>query len=223
MRGKFQVPLLELKDVRFSYDKAEVLRGVSCSFDEGGLSAIIGKSGSGKSTLLALMAGIETPASGEVLFRGEAVGKSNLLAYRRKNISVIYQNFRLFPLMTALENIMYPLELRHVPAKQAKERAIECMEAVDLSLDYVNRFPSMLSGGEQQRVAIARALAAETPLILADEPTGNLDTQSRDIIIGILAKLARERNHCVILVTHDSELLQHADAVHRMRDGMFVS
>ncbi|MDR3206865.1 MAG: ATP-binding cassette domain-containing protein, partial [Oscillospiraceae bacterium] len=123
---------LELRDLRYSYGKTEVLHGVSCLFELGGVYAVIGKSGSGKTTLLSLLAGLDAPASGDILFEGESIGKKDLLTYRREKVSVVYQNFRLFPLMTALENVMYPLELRGVKPKEAAQRGAAYMESVGL-------------------------------------------------------------------------------------------
>lgn len=215
--------ILEVKNVTFSYrsryQQIEVLKGVSYAFEQGKLYALVGKSGSGKSTLLSLMAGLELPETGEILFEGEATAKMDLNRYRREKTAVIYQSFRLFPLLTAEENVTYPMELRGIKGKEARERAGELIQKVDLPKTVADRFPGMLSGGEQQRVAIARAISMDTKLLLADEPTGNLDVENSGRIIDLLAELAHRDNYCVIVVTHDMEIAAKADEILRMRDG----
>ncbi|HPT79415.1 MAG TPA: ABC transporter ATP-binding protein [Candidatus Atribacteria bacterium] len=216
--------IISLNSVRYAYSTkyqtVEALKDVNCSFEQGLIYAIVGKSGSGKSTMLSLMAGLDLPNEGDVLFRGVSTRNLDRDAFRRKDVAIIYQNFRLFPLLTALENVMYPMELQGVRPREAKKRAEEYIRSVDLTDAVFNRFPSMLSGGEQQRVAIARALAMDTDLILADEPTGNLDSTTSRNIIALLARLAHERNYCVIVVTHDMSLLDMMDVTYRMRDGV---
>ncbi|HHY63782.1 MAG TPA: ABC transporter ATP-binding protein [Clostridiaceae bacterium] len=218
--------ILTLKSVRYRYSSryhnVEALKDVNCEFEQGRIYAIVGKSGSGKSTLLSLMAGLDLPSEGDVLFSGKSTRTMDLDAYRRNNVAVIYQNFRLFPMLTAVENVMYPMELHGIRPKEAKKRAEEYIRSVDLPDSVFNRFPSMLSGGEQQRVAIARALAMETNLMLADEPTGNLDSTTARNIIDLLARLAHERNYCIIMVTHDTELLDMIDVTYQMKDGVLV-
>lgn len=181
------MPILELKDVRYSYSPEKVvLRGVNCVFECGTLYALVGKSGAGKSTLLSLMAGLDLPESGQVLFDGTPTGDMDLDEYRRRKAAVIYQDFALFPMLTALENIEYPMELCHVDAKEAR----------------------------QQALALARRL------LLADEPTGNLDSENSDNIIDLLLKLAHDENRCVIVVTHDLSVMDRADVVYRINDGL---
>jgi putative ABC transport system ATP-binding protein len=218
--------ILSLQSVRYAYSSkyqtVEALKDVNCSFEQGVMYAIIGKSGSGKSTMLSLMAGLDVPNEGDVLFRGTSTRTLDLDAFRRNDAAMIYQSFRLFPLLTALENVMYPMELHGVRPRDAKKRAEEHIKSVDLSDAVFNRFPSMLSGGEQQRVAIARALAMDTNLLLADEPTGNLDSTTSRNIIALLARLAHERNYCVVVVTHDTGVLDMMDVTFQMRDGILV-
>lgn len=215
--------LIEARNVRFRYDEkyqsVEVLKGVSCAFEEGNFYALIGKSGSGKSTLLSLMAGLLLPTEGEILYRGQATAKLNLTRYRRENAAVIYQSYRLLPLLTVEENVTYPMELRGLRGKPAREKAEQLLERVDLPAELRHRFPDMLSGGEQQRVAIARAISMESHLLLADEPTGNLDTENSRHIIDLLLELAHKDGYCVIVVTHDPEIAARADCVYQMRDG----
>ncbi len=179
----------------------------------------MGKSGSGKSTLLSLMAGLDLPQEGEILFEGKSTAAMDLNQYRREKAAVIYQSFRLFPALTVEENVTYPMELRGLGGKAAREQASALIQKVNLPETALNRFPSMLSGGEQQRVAIARALGMDTKLLLADEPTGNLDTENGNHIIDLLVRLAHEDGYCVIIATHDMDILQKMDCVCRVQDG----
>ena len=218
--------ILELRDVRYTYQtqyqKVEALKGVTHSFDTGLVHAIVGKSGSGKTTLLSLMAGLDLPTSGEVLCEGTSTAQMELERYRREKVAVIYQSFRLFPLLTVAENVMYPMELRGVKAREAKDRAAQLVERVGLPGEALDRYPTMLSGGEQQRVAIARALGMDTKILLADEPTGNLDTANGENIFAILRGLAHDQGYCVVIVTHDLGLAGQADRVLELRDGAAV-
>ncbi len=213
--------LLELRDVTYRYHKtaAAVLCGMSCAFETGKLYAIVGKSGAGKSTLMSLMAGLDLPDSGEILFEGTPTGKLDLDEYRRRKIAVIYQDFALFPLLTVLENILYPMELCGLDRAQARQEAKRLAQKVSLPEELLDRYPSRISGGEQQRVAIARGLTMDRRLLLADEPTGNLDSENSDIIIDLLRQLAHEENRCVIVVTHDLTVMDRADEVYRLSDG----
>ncbi len=213
--------LLELRDVTYRYHKtaAAVLCGMSCAFETGKLYAIVGKSGAGKSTLMSLMAGLDLPDSGEILFEGTPTGKLDLDEYRRRKIAVIYQDFALFPLLTVLENILYPMELCGLDRAQARQEAKHLAQKVSLPEALLDRYPSRISGGEQQRVAIARGLTMDRRLLLADEPTGNLDSENSDIIIDLLRQLAHEENRCVIVVTHDLTVMDRADEVYRLSDG----
>ncbi|MDY0120178.1 MAG: ABC transporter ATP-binding protein [Clostridia bacterium] len=219
--------IITLDSVKYTYDNRyqsmEALQNVSCTFEQGKIYAIIGKSGSGKSTMLSLMAGLDLPQQGDVFFRGQSTRNLNLDQYRRDEVAMIYQNYRLFPLLTAVENVMYPMELHGVKPKEAKERAQDYIRSVDLGESEFNRFPSMLSGGEQQRIAIARALAMDTNLILADEPTGNLDSATARTIVELLADLAHTQNYCVVIVTHDLEIMDIVDVTYQMRDGVLLA
>jgi len=215
--------ILELKDVCYCYsiDQKEknVLDHVDSSFEQGKVYAIIGKSGSGKTTLLSLMAGLDIPKSGQVVFEGSATNDLDLNEYRRHCASVIYQSFCLFPLLTALENIMYPMELCQIDKNKALADAKSLAEKVSLPEGLLNRYPGKISGGEQQRVAIARALAMDRRLLLADEPTGSLDGENSDLIMDLLIHLAHDENRCVIVVTHDLLVMERADEVFRLSDN----
>ncbi len=202
------------------YQKTKALSEVSCSFERGKVYAITGKSGSGKSTFLSLLAGLDVPTEGTLAVEGEDMRKMNRDAYRLNRASVIYQAFHLFPLLTVMENVMFPMELQHVPAKEAKARAREYLAKVGLPETLYKKMPGMISGGEQQRVAIARAIAAGGEILLADEPTGNLDSQNEKVIVDLLCKLAHEDNYAVIVVTHNEAVAAAADVVYGMSDGV---
>ncbi len=201
------------------YQTVYALRGVDCAFETGQMTAIVGTSGSGKTTLLSLLAGLDVPTGGSINFQGQSTAQLDRDAWRLENVSVIYQNFNLFAHLTALENAAYPLYLQKRPKKQAEEEAAAQLAAVGIRPDQFGRYPRMLSGGEQQRVAIARALAAGSGLILADEPTGNLDEENSRNIFAILRDLAHERERCVVVVTHDMALAEQTDRVLRIQDG----
>ena len=221
-----QETILSLQDVSYSYQtKAQTVhavREVRYSFETGRFYAIMGRSGSGKTTLLSLMAGLELPDSGQVCYRETPTSQLDCDAYRRDKAAVIYQSYNLFPLLTAEENAAYPLRLRGEATGKAIAAARSKLSSVGLTEGQFRRFPAQLSGGEQQRVAIARALTAGSELVLADEPTGNLDETNAAAIVDILARLAHEENRCVIVVTHDPAVAQHADEVLRMSDGKIV-
>ena len=216
--------ILTTENASFTYqNKSQTVRAVkdvTCSFDEGRAYAIVGKSGSGKTTLLSLLAGLELPTEGAVFFEGKATADMDCDLYRRDHAAVIYQSYNLFPLLTAQENVLYPLKLRGVDGKIALELAQKELKAVGIQPDQFRRFPSQLSGGEQQRVAIARALAAGNRIVLADEPTGNLDITNGEQVVEILLRLAHEEGRCVIIVTHDLEIASQMDEIYMMRDGV---
>lgn len=202
------------------YQKTKALSEVSCSFERGKVYAITGKSGSGKSTFLSLLAGLDVPTAGTLKIEDQDIRKLNRDAYRLNRASVIYQAFHLFPLLTVLENVMFPMELQHVPKKEAKARAQEYLKKAALPEALYKKRPNMISGGEQQRVAIARAIAAGGEILLADEPTGNLDSQNEKVIVELLCKLAHEDNYAVIVVTHNEAVAAAADVVYGMTDGV---
>ncbi len=185
--------------------------------------AVTGESGSGKTTLLSLLAGLDLPESGKVTVRGNDLSQMNRDKYRREQASVIYQAFHLFPMLTALENVMFPMELRNMKKKAAKERAKKLLLQVGLSEKIFSQFPQMMSGGEQQRVAIARAFASGGKILLADEPTGNLDTENEQRIVDLLRMSADERGYAVIVITHNPKVAARADVILRMQDGKLVS
>lgn len=216
-------PIIEIENATYSYtnkyQSVPAIQDVCTSFEKGRLYAIIGKSGSGKTTLLSLMAGLALPEKGQILFQGVPTDSFDLDQYRREKVAVIYQSFNLFPLMTCLENVCYPLELKGYSPKEAAVVAKDYIKKVDLPDTVYHRFPNMLSGGEQQRIAIARALASGAQVILADEPTGNLDVATGKRIVKLLSDLAHMENYTVIIVTHDISIADIADDVLQMQDG----
>jgi len=169
--------MLKLENIFYRYKngKRDVLNDISAQFESGKFTSIIGPSGSGKTTLLSIMAGLDTPTGGEVIIDGESLSMMDQDLYRRQKISMIFQAFHLFPLLTAIENVCYPMEMNGVDKAAAAAKAATLLESVGIGAEKHNRYPSNLSGGEQQRVAIARALSTGAMVILADEPTGNLD------------------------------------------------
>ena len=212
---------LTLHRVSYRYPRAarDALQGVECRFRAGEVAAVVGPSGSGKTTLLSIMAGLDRPSGGEVLVDGKKLSEMDLDAYRRQYVSVIFQAFHLFPLLTVLENACFPLELLGAGEKDAREQARRNLELVGIAEEKHRRYPSQLSGGEQQRVAIARALSSGAGILLADEPTGNLDGENSRNIVDILTRLAHEGGYCVVIVTHDPAIAEAADAVYTVADG----
>lgn len=219
--------ILSVKEVTYiyksKYQSVEAVSNVSCSFETGKVYAIVGHSGSGKSTLLSLLAGLDVPTNGEIYVEDKPMSTLDRDRYRRETASVVYQSFNLFPLLTALENVAYPMELRGVPAKEAKEKAKELIASVGLEERIGGQLPLMMSGGQQQRVAVARALANNGKILLADEPTGNLDSNNGKIIIELLEKLAHEQDYAVIIITHDTGIAERADVVYTMKDGQLTA
>lgn len=207
--------ILEIKNVTYNYSNSGelVLSKVNQKFEIGKFYAIIGKSGAGKSTLLSLLAGLDKPQKGQILFNGNDIEKDGYSNHRKNNISLVFQNYNLIDYLTPIENV-------RLVNKNASETILFVL---GLDKSQINRNVMKLSGGQQQRVAIARALVSEAPVILADEPTGNLDVDTASEIIEILKKLAKERNKCVIVVTHSKEVANSADIVLELRDRKLKS
>ena len=218
---------IELNNVKYvyqtQYQRVEALRGISYTFEPGKVYAIMGSSGCGKTTLLSLMAGLDVPTEGSVLREGVSTAEMDLEQYRRQRVAVIYQDFRLFPLLTAAENVMYPMELRGMKPAAARKRAAELIRKVGLPETVLDRFPAMLSGGEQQRVAIARAIAHKPQVIFADEPTGELDTNTGLQVVKIFKELTESEGVTIIMTTPDPGLMELGDAVYELEDGEIVN
>ncbi len=220
--------LIELRDLTKSYAVAggvfNALDHVSLSLPGGEFVAIVGKSGSGKSTFINLVAGIDRPTAGEIRVgatRVQVLDESQLAAWRGRNVGVVFQFFQLLPTLTVLENVMLPMDFcRVLPPKQARARALALLERVGI-VDQASKLPSELSGGQQQRAAIARALANDPPLVVADEPTGNLDSQTADAVLLLLTELTRS-GKTVLMVTHERDMTRFADRVITLADGKVV-
>ena len=204
------MPTLELKNVSYAYEKGKaVLQNISAELETGKMYAILGPSGSGKTTLLSLLGGLDVPAQGSVLFDGEDITEKGLEYHRRNHISLIFQSYNLIDYMTPIENVLLTAKLDAVPI----------LERLGLTKDEAQRNVLKLSGGQQQRVAIARALASDSPVILADEPTGNLDTDTAKEITAVLKESAHAFGKCVAVVTHSSEVAKQADVVLEIKRG----
>lgn len=204
------MPTLELKNVFYAYEKGKaVLQNVSGSLETGKLYAILGPSGSGKTTLLSLLGGLDVPTQGSVLFDGEDIAAKGLEHHRRNHISLIFQSYNLIDYMTPVENVRLTAKLDAAPI----------LERLGLEQDEITRNVLKLSGGQQQRVAIARALASDAPVILADEPTGNLDADTAEEITAILKESAHTFGKCLVVVTHSGEVAKQADVVLEIKRG----
>jgi putative ABC transport system ATP-binding protein len=221
--------MIEVRDLTKTFQSGDTtvsaVRNVSFSVPEGKFVSIIGKSGSGKSTLLSLLGALDRPSKGSINIAGHdiaALGDRSLVDYRRKKIGFVFQSYNLIPNLTALENVMLPMSFNGLPSGSRLRRATELLDQVGITSDKQQRKPGKLSGGEQQRVAIARALANRPALILADEPTGNLDTETGKKIFDLLHKLSREQKTTIIVVTHDLSIAGRTDESFRLQDGKLV-
>lgn len=214
--------VMEAKEISRTYAGAvpvPALKPCSLQFKKGEFCAVIGKSGSGKSTLLRILATLDTPDTGELYIHGEKViySKSDTLAkLRRRKVGFIYQDYNLFPEYTAYENIIMPIHLDG--RDEDREKILALMEQLDI-LDCKDKFPHEMSGGEQQRISIARALAVEPAVVLADEPTGNLDAENADKIAGLLRQASEIYEQTIIMVTHDAQMAEYADRIIQIKDG----
>ncbi len=221
-------PILEFDDVVKSFGagltEVRALRGVTLSVEEGEFVAVMGPSGCGKSTLLHLAGALESPSAGSVRVGGRelaGLGAAERSALRRNDVGYVFQRLNLIPSLSAIENVMLPLELEGAPHKMVRARAIEALNDVGLT-QQLDRYPDDFSGGQQQRIAIARAIVGSRRLLLADEPTGSLDTASSDDVIELLASLPREHGTAIVLVTHEPRFASWADRVVFLRDGRVV-
>jgi putative ABC transport system ATP-binding protein len=204
--------------------KVEILRGISFEVPAGQFLAVMGASGSGKSTLLGLMAGLDTATSGRILLDGTDIthlGEDAMARVRGRKIGFVFQNYQLVATLTAEENILLPAELSGMNGS-SRQRAKELLERVGLT-NRAHHYPVQLSGGEQQRVALARAFITQPPILMADEPTGNLDSSNGQHVLDLLVRLNREEKATLVLVTHDRTLAEHADRILTLRDGQILS
>lgn len=221
--------MLEVKNLTKKFKSGDTIvvatNDVSFAVPDGQFASIVGRSGSGKSTLLSLLGALDSPTSGSIVVGDKDVTKMRdheLISYRGKSIGFVFQSYNLVPSLTALENVMLPMEFAKVPKKQRIERARELLKEVGLESDQMDRKPGRLSGGQQQRVAIARALANKPKLILADEPTGNLDSATGKMIFDLLHSLSRKESTTIIVVTHDLEIAGKTDRTFKLDDGKLV-
>ncbi len=225
VRAKERHPILQFSKVWKVYKMGEVevtaLKGIDLAIHHGEFIAVTGKSGSGKSTMMNLMGCLDVPTKGVIALDGQDIAQlseSDLAVARGRKIGFVFQQFHLIPTLTALDNVILPLELQDADPAEAKKKATELLAMVGLS-DRMHHLPSQLSGGQMQRVAIARALAVNPEIILADEPTGNLDSVTEKFIIDFLVKLNREQGKTIIIVTHEDDLAQRAQRIVRLKDG----
>ncbi len=212
------------KELRLGQHTIHALRGVTFQVDAGEIVSVIGPSGSGKSTLLGIMGGLDTPTSGQVFIDGVDIARMNedkLTEIRNEKIGFIFQFFNLIPTLTALENVALPVQFARHPHFNPTQRARDLLALLGLK-DRTHHRPSQLSGGQQQRVAIARALANNPPLLLADEPTGNLDQESGEIVLAALKEIREKSGTTIVLVTHDQQLAQRGDRILKLVDGQIT-
>jgi putative ABC transport system ATP-binding protein len=218
--------MLEVTNLKRSFKSGDVLiaavNDISFTVPEGQFASVVGRSGSGKSTLLSLLGALDKPSQGSIKIDGKDIarmGDHQLIDYRCKTIGFVFQSYNLVPNLSALENVMLPMEFAGVPARHRKVRARKLLEQVGLTEDQMDRKPGKLSGGQQQRVSIARALANRPKLILADEPTGNLDSETGKMIFDLLHDLAKSENTTIITVTHDLGIAGKTDKTFTLQDG----
>ena len=221
-------PVISVKDLykiyRVGETKVRALNGVSFTIDRGNFCAIVGASGSGKSTLLNMLAGLEKPTKGEIVIAGEHMetkSENKLVAFRREHIGFIFQSFNLMGTMNAIENVALPLTFQGMDKKKRIAKAEEMLDLVGLTRHKKHR-PNQMSGGQQQRVGVARALVVEPEIIFADEPTGNLDSNTSVEVMNLMKKVVREKNQTLVMVTHDNYLASFADVILRIKDGKII-
>ena len=219
------MPLLAAQNIDYYYQDGDqrrfILKDTTVAFEKGQFYAILGQSGSGKTTFLSLLAALDTPKSGEIQYKEENIQQIGYESYRRNDISIIFQSYNLIPYLTGVENVLVPMAItdNQLPDDQ-KTVAYNLLDYIGITREKANRLVNQLSGGEQQRVAIARALATNVDIIMADEPTGNLDEEMEQEIVEIFKELAHTHDKCVIVVTHSNEIAQQADEVLTLRKGV---
>lgn len=212
--------ILEIKDLNFTYDGERfVLKDINMNFENGIMYGIYGKSGAGKSTLLSLLAGLEKTKNGTILYDGQDIDFISREKYRSSAVGIIFQSYNLLPQYTALENVILSMNISGIKEDNKEEKALRLLEKVGIDFDKAKRRVLQLSGGEQQRVSIARALSYDSKIILADEPTGNLDKDNEDEIINILKDLAHKEKKCVIVVSHSPNVKKHVDKLFLLEKG----
>ncbi|AIY84742.1 ABC transporter [Clostridium baratii] len=211
--------ILELKNVSYWYEKDKtILDNLTVNFEKGKFYTVIGPSGSGKTTFLSLISGLDKKKNGEILYCGKNIDKIGLNNYRNKYVSIIFQGYNLLTYMTALQNVISAISIKGIKVKSQKERALEMLKKVGLTEEQCNQKVLTLSGGQQQRVAIARALVSETDVIIADEPTGNLDEKTSNEIIKIFKDIVEKENKCLIMVTHNIDITKNSDITYKLKN-----
>lgn len=220
--------ILEVKNLEYFYQDGDtrryILRDINLNFEQGRFYAILGQSGSGKTTLLSILSGMDKQTNGDVLFNEQSIAKISLNTYRRNNIGMVFQSYNLIPYMTAHENLMCAMAITdNIISGDNKEIAYNLLDYFGITKSKADRSVTKLSGGEQQRVAVARALSTNVDLILADEPSGNLDVDTEKEIIAIFKALAHEHGKCVIVVTHSQEVAKQADVTLNLSKGVITS
>lgn len=219
--NKIKNDILKIENVSYRYGDAKeneyVLKDINYEFELGKIYAIKGKSGSGKTTLLSLISGLETKYEGNIFYDDKDLKNIDLDTYRNTYIGIVFQSYNLLPHLTAIENIILSMDISKVKVYDKKKRALELMESVGLDSSFANRRVLKLSGGEQQRIAIARSLSYNPNVILADEPTGNLDKETEDEILKIFKRLAHDENKCVIIVTHSKNVCDNVDVIYELK------
>ncbi|WP_204122580.1 ABC transporter ATP-binding protein [Lacticaseibacillus mingshuiensis] len=211
--------MLETKDLSYWYTNKDdyLFKDLDLTFDAGISYAIVGESGTGKTTLISLLAGLDKPRAGKILFRGEDIQASGLSNFRRHHVSIVFQAYNLFTYMSALENLMTGLSITHSSHNGDRQYAMQMLSKLGLTEEQMKQNVQRLSGGQQQRVAIARAMVCDAPLVVADEPTGNLDEANSDEVMALFNQLAHDQGKCVIIVTHDAAGAAKCDAVLRLK------
>lgn len=216
--------ILKLKDLSFSYDNEDyVFKNINLKFEKGKVYGIFGKSGAGKSTLLSLLAGLENYKEGEILYNDKPLNKINHDYYRCHDVGIIFQSYNLLPYLTALENVILSLDISGYKGKDKKQKALEYLKNVGIDKNKATQKILTLSGGQQQRVAIARALAYNPNIILADEPTGNLDKETEEEILDIFTSLAHKDKKCVIIISHSNNVKEKVDVIKTLKEGQITN
>lgn len=228
MNQTTSTPVIQVKDLYKFYsigdNRVKALNGVDFTINKGEFCSIVGTSGSGKSTLLNMLAGLEKPSKGQIIIGGHHIEKLNenqLVKFRREHVGFIFQSFNLLPTMNALENVALPLTFRGIPKKIRLVKAAKMLSLVGLKKQCFHK-PTQMSGGQQQRVGVARALVVQPDIIFADEPTGNLDSNTSAEVMELMKKIVREQNLTLIMVTHDNHLASFADRIFHIRDGKIL-
>lgn len=221
-------PLIQVKDLYKYYsigeNRVKALNGVNFTINKGEFCSIVGTSGSGKSTLLNMLAGLEKPTKGQIIIRGhhmERMSENQLVKFRREHVGFIFQSFNLLPTMNAVENVALPLSFRGIPKKIRLAKAAKMLSLVGLKKQQFHK-PTQMSGGQQQRVGVARALVVQPDIIFADEPTGNLDSNTSAEVMELMKKIVREQKLTLIMVTHDNYLASFADRIFHIKDGKIL-